>query len=278
MDTQPADVPAADALVAGPPCPPWSRMGLAASWRDPRAKAFLHILTWIVSLAKRGLKFFVLENVKGMADRRKGDRERPLDRILKILRRGLPENWSIQTVISNSCVTAQSRERVYLIGSRRSVPDISIALERLPRAEVKNVLLLSSSVKKAHHLKDTHKANLERYMQLLRPKLIDAQYSGEIAIFEIDRNPKAHQRWQLRTDGLTPCLRTRGDLWVVSLGDAQPAISRMLCPAERCLLQGISPKSLPRKGISDRDVVIGCANAMTVPVVGTILSAALSAW
>jgi hypothetical protein len=62
----------------------------------------------------------------------------------------------------------------------------------------------------------------------------------------------------------------------VSLGERKPSVSRFLHVAELCLLQGISPRSLPQ-GTRVSTVRRAAANAMTVPVVGTALNAALLA-
>ena len=36
-----------DFLVAGPPCPPWAGQGMRKGCRDPKAKVFMAILSWV---------------------------------------------------------------------------------------------------------------------------------------------------------------------------------------------------------------------------------------
>ena len=59
--------------MAGPPCPPYSSMGLRLEQADPRELVFQRCLDLIFKLAKRGknhLKPSASENVMGIAQRR----------------------------------------------------------------------------------------------------------------------------------------------------------------------------------------------------------------
>ena len=49
-------------------------------------------------------------------------------------------------------------------------------------------------------------------------------------------------------------------------------VVRVLHPAERCLLQGIDPRSIP-EGLTEREIVQGCGNAMAVPAIGNVIRA-----
>ena len=271
LDTRPEDVPAAEVLVAGPPCPPWSRMGKRKGWSDTRAKVFLHVLRWITSLSRRGLRCFVLENVNGIRDESHG--RCPADLILRRLKHGLPTSWEVEVLVVNSQCTAQSRGRTYIVGSRRPVPGMARDLCESPRVTIEAILLACCGTK--GELPSTQREKLARYLAKLRPQLHCSAYRGKFAVFEVDRDPRK-KRCPLRLDGLTPCMRAgAGKLWVVSLGFPRPKICRAIHPAERCLLQGLSPNDIPREGLSEQDVVVGCGNAMTVPVIGTILNAIL---
>ena len=56
-----------DFLVAGPPCPPWAGQGVRRGYRDPKAKAFMAVLSWVAYLvATGGLLGEILENVLGL--------------------------------------------------------------------------------------------------------------------------------------------------------------------------------------------------------------------
>ena len=56
------NLPDVDAIIAGPPCPPWAGMGSKMAGDDPRAKVFLQSIEMVLSqISKGSLKFFVLE-------------------------------------------------------------------------------------------------------------------------------------------------------------------------------------------------------------------------
>ena len=114
--------------------------------------------------------------------------------------------------------------------------------------------------------------NLKKYMALLHPYTSDPDRVGEFAVFHIDRNPeKSGFSSDVRTDGLAPCLRSQhARVYVVSLGERIPTVSRMLHPVEAMLLQGLNPAFVPQR-MSRQRVFEGVGNAMTVPVIGSIL-------
>jgi hypothetical protein len=51
-------------------------------------------------------------------------------------------------------------------------------------------------------------------------------------------------------------------------------VSRLLHLPERCLLQGIDPRSLP-EDLTEREIVQGCGNAMAVLANGNIIRATI---
>ena len=63
-------------FVAGPPCPPYSSIGVGGEETDVRSDVFYVVESWILELASRGcLRGFVLENVRGILTKRKGKGE-----------------------------------------------------------------------------------------------------------------------------------------------------------------------------------------------------------
>ena len=279
MKVRLVDLPLADGVVSGPPCPPWSSMGPRSRWKDQRARVLKRIIQWIVHLSSKGLKFFVLENVRGFAHAPRGKRHSPLNQVLRMLQRRLRGSWKVEVVHTNSFCTAHSRPRVYIVGYRIHASigaDTGIAdtIVVLPRASLGQILVNSLPNTEPASLVTTHRRKLKKWLRKLRPWLTKQRTSNSYACFNVDRDP-AKTRALFRVDGAAPCLRAgAGRPWVQSLGRSLPMVSRFLHPAEACMLQGMSPAIIP-EGMSDAAVFYGCGNAMTVPVVGSILSALL---
>lgn len=66
LRVDPRELEPVDGIVAGPPCPPFSSIGLRGGQYDPRADVFQHVVDMIVELGSRGALFFILENVPGV--------------------------------------------------------------------------------------------------------------------------------------------------------------------------------------------------------------------
>ncbi|CAE8583534.1 unnamed protein product [Polarella glacialis] len=120
-----SELPSVDILVAGPPCPPWSSMGLREGRKDARADVFWHTIDLIGGLARRegddALQCFILENVEGIlhAD---AHQQRAIDEVRRRLREVVPD-FFVVTLEMNSCKysLAQNRPRVYVVGVRSSL-------------------------------------------------------------------------------------------------------------------------------------------------------------
>lgn len=73
LDLDESTMCSVDAVVAGPPCPPFSNLGKRLQKDDPRAAVFEKVLDVVVEQGRRGcLAFFILENVPGIEARRPG--------------------------------------------------------------------------------------------------------------------------------------------------------------------------------------------------------------
>jgi hypothetical protein len=263
------DLPDADALVTGPPCPPFSPIGLRGGWEDPQGKVFKHIIKAIAELVRRGcLKWFIIENVVGILAPEHG--------VLGRIRQVVTKHWQIDTLRMNSKSQGQSRPRIYIVGWWEPGGTVPVSLAKLlpalPSRTLSSIILrLPSSVPVA-----AGKAtNLKLWLQKLRPYCDDQKLRGTYACFPIDRCPtKSHACF--RVDDCVPCLRASNNpLWVIDLGWGAPRVCRPLHIHERCMLQGIDPGALPRS-LSLTDMGRGCGNAMTVAVVGAVMCAVLS--
>ncbi|MCP4242075.1 MAG: DNA cytosine methyltransferase, partial [bacterium] len=273
-------VPPADALFSGPPCPPWSAIGRRGARDDVRSKVFDRVVEWIIELAPRGLSLAVLENVAGILERKGRKEPRHVDRYLGKLQRHLPSwSWSTLRLNSQDFGVPHHRVRVYLVGVAQGE-----RIVRVPRFTGQTLHELCGKRKHGRTRADVKKLppnqrrNLQQWKSRLRGVLQDTALVGGTASFEVDRNPCKSNFASCRTDGSTPCLRASGhDLWLLGLGEGRrPAVNRLLLTEERCLLQGMCPRSIQSVGAPTRVILRGLGNAMTVPVVGATAFAALA--
>ena len=268
---EPNSLPDAEGLISGPPCPPFSSMGKTGGWRDPRAKVLLRILRWLRVLVRRGcLRFFILENVRGILHARW--------KFLRRLRKVLLPGWHVEVLRMSAESTAQSRNRVYVVGVRcpggmsPGKKSIKGHLLKLPRRPLSSVILKLPNTKKMA-LTSQQRAKLQDCLRRVAKRSRTGR--GGIAVYESNRNFGSSFSGS-RVDDLAPCLRHSGiPLWLISMGKpAGSKVFRFLHPAERCLLQGIDPRSLP-ESVTEREIVQGCGNAMAVPAIGNVIRATI---
>lgn len=121
MLADPSRLSNCDAIVSGPPCPPFSTIGKRMTDKDVRASVFVRVGLWVVELAHRQkpLSFFVFENVEGVLKRAKQDSMPFAHWFSSEMMRMLPQGWDIKIQRHNSkhCGVAQSRPRVFIVGT-----------------------------------------------------------------------------------------------------------------------------------------------------------------
>ena len=173
--------------------------------------------------------------------------------------------------------TAQCRKRVYIVGVKcpggmsPGTDAIKRHLLKLPRRPLSSVILKLPNSKNT--LTPKQRAKLQDCLRQVAAR--SQQRRGGIAVYETNRNFGGNFSGS-RVDDLAPCLRHSGaPLWLISM-DKRPGskVLRFLHPAERCLLQGIDPRSLP-ESLTEREIVQGCGNAMAVPAIGNVIRATI---
>ena len=172
--------------------------------------------------------------------------------------------------------TGQSHTRVYIVGVRcprgmsLEKKTIKQRLLKLPDRPLSSVILNLPKSKKAA-LTSKQRAKLQDCLRQLRCR----QRRGGLAVYELNRDFGGIFSGS-RTDDVAPCLRHSGaPLWLISMDNPTDAkVSRFLHLAERCVLQGIDPRSLP-EGLTEREIVQGCGNAMAVPAIGNVIRATI---
>ena len=274
LDVQMRNLPDAECLVSGPPCPPFSKMGRGKAWEDPRATVMLRIIKWIHYLSQKSLVCFVLENVEGILTKRGGGKS-PCQRIVSRLQHGLKGKWHIEVLRCNSLCTGQSRPRVYIVGFKHTKSQMlckSAVHDTMPllrQASAASIILPCLPNTDLTRLTAKQQHNVRHYIRIVR----ELPSKKPFAFCPIDRDPDKPFGSQIRIDGFCPCLRASSGserFFIVALGQRRPAVRRLLHAAEACLLQGMSPSIVP-PGMSRRAVFKGCGNAMTVPVIGVVL-------
>ena len=276
-----SSLPDADGLIAGPPCPPFSCMGSGGGWDDKRSEAFLRILDWIGELANREvnpLRFFILENVMGILHQGSKKGEAPVKHIVRKLKACLQQqSWHLSVLRTSSECTGQSRPRVYIVGhcmahGQNTVDDY---MQTLPSKTLSQVLAKLPDSDPKKHLTPKQRNHLK--IQLERAKRIHSKRGKEMTMsWDADRDPDK-QRSKINCKDIASCLRHKAPKrWVVRMKSGQTTMSRLLHLAEICLLQGMSPREMPCT-LSRMQIARGVGNAMSVPVVGSILNAVLLA-
>ena len=257
-------VPRCNLLVAGPPCPPFSRSGKHHGFEDHRAHVFFHIIAVIGHCASTQPEFscFVIENVAGMMDVLGGKqkhpcRQSPMDQVVHELYQRLGRSeWMVRVhrLDAKDFGLPQSRPRVYITGIRRSrvVGNVSalrpeqfrMAMRSLEPSAVPDTEgglaashgmpnladLMDKSLPPAsrHALTDQQKTTIQDNKDALQKAMDDTGNRGRVAVCALSRSRGAKWGLQNRSDGLCRCLTTNNnDLYVFSLGEghANPALS-----------------------------------------------------
>lgn len=111
------DIPEFDFLLAGFPCQPFSSAGSRLGFNDVRGTLFFDVARILKEKRPYG---FILENVEGLVDHDKG---KTLKTILNVLE-DLDYNVNWKLLDSQEFGIAQSRNRVYIVGTRNRKVDL----------------------------------------------------------------------------------------------------------------------------------------------------------
>ncbi len=112
------DIPDCQLLIAGFPCQAFSIQGLRKGFEDERGQIIFHIAK---ILKTKNIKYFILENVKGLVHHNNGE---TLKAILTLLEEtGYQVYWKV--LKSNDFGLPQKRERIYFVGIRKDLANTS---------------------------------------------------------------------------------------------------------------------------------------------------------
>lgn len=276
------ELPDADILVAGPPCPPWSSLGRRDSFGDVRAAVFWRVITIILHKASGGqLRAFVLENVEGLTHKVAGENRKPIDMILDELRTFLPSGWSVSWDIYNSLDygVPQSRRRVYIRGVRVGSASVTLSAVSTFKARMSWDHILDVSASHSRRYTAIQTQNIADWKKAYTPYLASSKRVGQYAFVDVTRTPSGRTSWGGSvTPNVCPCLTASGPalhVFALGCGSGQLPVDRPLRACERACLQGF-PEAFASAWLADADAVRIFGNAMTVPVVGSILASIIA--
>ena len=114
MTIQPFDLPDFDLLVAGFPCQAFSIVGQRKGLKDKRGQVIFGLLK---IMKAKNIKYFILENVKGLLNHRQGQ---TFKSVLNFLDKG-GYKVTAKVMDSSHYGLPHRRERVYFIGVRKDL-------------------------------------------------------------------------------------------------------------------------------------------------------------
>ena len=263
-------------IVAGFPCQPFSNAGLHLGESDSRSDV---IWALIQHIKKRQPRFFILENVLGLALHHRDT----LELIMKALRNVFTadgDSYAVQVATFNSkdFQVPQRRRRIYIMGIRKLGRE-SVKIEwPTPTGQVSIRSILGHDVKltsyKGYEMSESQTA--KKNLQSVLKKVIDL---SQLAGVKPERLPvivdisASSPNWGV--DESPTLTRSRGEglsFWSLQHG-------RRLTIQELMKLQGVNPHrvSIARAGITKHQFGAMLGNAFSVPVMKALIMAAIEA-
>ena len=252
-------LPDFDMMIAGFPCQSFSVIGQRKGMQDKRGQIIYGLIKIMID---KNLKYFILENVKGLTNHDNGN---SLRIILKELEKaGYKVFYKVLNSINYG--VPQMRERIYFVGIRKDlIPEYFEFYfpERQPRANVKDYLIGDKKLEF-----NEKKESYETFLKYLKNKYNHGRYDLK-GFLKKDYLVIDTRQSDLRLyDNKVPTLRVgRHGILYVKNGKF-----RKLSGYESLLLQGF-PKQLAKKVdgvIEEINLLKQAGNAMTVSVIEAI--------
>jgi len=247
-------IPDCNLLIAGFPCQAFSIQGLRKGFEDERGQIIFYIEK---ILKNKGIKYFILENVKGLTNHNGGE---TLQAILYLLDNA-GYNVFHQVLKSNDYGLPQKRERIYFVGIKKDLKYNSFEFPKPfeNKAELKDFLI-----------DDDEKYDYNNYDWLARymnNKYNIGKYDLNKILAEDFLVVDTRQSDMRFFRGHIPTLRTgRSGILYVRNGKL-----RKLSGRESLLLQGFGKDIFDKaKGYTDSILLQQTGNAMSVNVIQAI--------
>lgn len=277
---------ACDAIVSGPPCPPFSTIGKRLTDRDVRCSVFVQVGLWAVELARRPdpLSFFIFENVEGVLKKARHDDMPFAAWFSKEMSQLLPEGWDVRVVRCNSrdCGLAQSRPRVFIVGTcpamRMTIFQRKLLMAKLP---VLPAISLLSFLDLEGSDTDFEGLTLHQQLNVASQVQLFHGICGEALVGVIDSARDFFKGFDnaIAVDCVHTLRTSNKGLWLLPSPSMQGTFGkygRFLRVSEKARLSGIVPSSL--KGLCDSDAERALGNTIPVPLIGTVMVPMLAAF
>ena len=256
MKVNPKELPDFNYLIAGFPCQTFSIVGKREGFNDKRGEIIYGLKN---ILKEKNTPFFIMENVKGLANHEKG---KTLKKIIELLKE-LDYHVEYKILDSLDYGVSQMRERLYIVGMKRELYKKKFNWE------------FKKSISKIEDfLIDVDNKELDINNETFQKYLSNKYNAGKYNIDELLNNDYLvldTRQSDLRIyNGKVPTLRTgrHGILYIKNRK------IKKLSGYEALLLQGI-PEELAEKAknseTADGVMLSQAGNAMTVPVICEIV-------
>jgi DNA (cytosine-5)-methyltransferase 1 len=243
-------------MIAGFPCQTFSVIGQRKGMKDDRGQIIFHLVD---IMKAKNLKYFILENVKGLLNHGTGES-------MKIILNALDEaGYKVFWKLTNSLYhgVPQMRERIYFVGIRKDLiknENVFDFPQKVEKPDLKDYLIDTDELEF-----DEKKRAYETFLKYLENKYNKGKFSIEKLLKEDFLVLDTRQSDLRLYRGKVPTLRTgrHGILYV------RNGKFRKLSGYESLLLQGF-PKNLSEKSkgkIADVYLLSQAGNAMTVNAV-----------
>lgn len=247
------NLPDFDFMIAGFPCQTFSIVGKRKGFEDDRGKI---IYSLIKIMKDRNIRYFLLENVKGLVNHNKGE-------TFNIIKKELENaGYNIYYKVLNSLDYGipQMRERIYIVGYRK---DLDKGTFTFPEPLSQPINMLDFIDNENNNILDITNDTFKKY---LNNKYNNGKYKGE-ELLELDNISIDYRQSDLRIyNNCIPTLRT-GRHGILYVKDNK---IKRLSGYESLLFQGF-PKDIAKKAKQTNNKILSQAgNAMTVNVIEMI--------
>jgi len=263
MKIESNELPEFDFLISGFPCQTFSIVGKRCGLNDEDKGQVIYGLSSI--LKKKKIKYFILENVKGLVNHDKGN---TFEIVLDLLKKS---GYKVFYKVLNSLDfgVPQMRERIYLVGIREDLVDDDFVFEFPDNYDNEPLTLKECLIEKSEKfIFDENHSTFQTFQKYLNNKYNSGKYKlEELLKEELLILDTRQSDLRLYRDKVPTLRRGRHGILYVKNGKL-----RKLSGYETLLLQGFSKElsSLAKNKIDNGKLLQQTGNAMTTKVIGAI--------